>query len=183
MCGIARAESAASAAISAQMRENDRYVSVVTAQPAGTFRRTAAERADQRVSWERSDQAFFASGACHILAWTCRRWHCDRTIRIAGMRFGGEPRAFHVYATWETWAFDHSGWNAETDLLTVNADFEGRLVERFEISSTLADFCAGHHHRMPGEYWHDPVPRASAYVDRHTPPWTSHGRGVPEVTR
>jgi len=37
--------------------------------PAGMFRRTPEERADQEVSWRRTDQAFFAAGACHILAW------------------------------------------------------------------------------------------------------------------
>lgn len=36
--------------------------------PAGLFRRTDAERADQLLSWQRDDQAFFAAGACHILA-------------------------------------------------------------------------------------------------------------------
>ncbi|MBE1611454.1 hypothetical protein [Actinopolymorpha pittospori] len=32
------------------------------------YRRTPAQRADQRLAWERPDEAFFASGACHILA-------------------------------------------------------------------------------------------------------------------
>ena len=34
--------------------------------PAGVFRRTPAERADQELAWRRPDQAFFAAGACHI---------------------------------------------------------------------------------------------------------------------
>ncbi|MEU6137998.1 hypothetical protein [Nocardioides sp. NPDC047086] len=76
-----------------------------------------------------------------------------------------------MYASWSTWAFDHSGWSDETDLLSANADFEGRPVERIEITSTLAAFCAGHAHRMPGQFWQDPVPRAIRYLDRHTPPW------------
>lgn len=86
------------------------------------------------------------------------------------MRLEGDPQVFHVYATWQTWAFDHSGWNDETDLLAVNADFEGRHVERIEITSTLAEFCASHAHRMPDQYWQDPVPRAVRFVDRYIRP-------------
>jgi hypothetical protein len=99
------------------------------------------------------------------------------------MRFEGKLRAFHVYATWKTWAFDHSGWSTETDLLAANADFEGQPVERIEISSTLAEFCAEHYSRMPDQFWHDPVPRAMRYIDRHVPPWDRLRRGSPEVTR
>lgn len=87
---------------------------------SGAYRRTQAERDDQRLSWTRPDRAFFASGACHILAWACREAYPDRAVGIAAMRFVGEPRAFHVYATWRDAGFDHSGWNAESDLHAVN---------------------------------------------------------------
>lgn len=97
------------------------------------------------------------------------------------MRFEGEPRVFHVYAVWETWAYDHSGWNAETDLIAVNADFERRGVERFDITSTLAEFCAERQHRMPDQFWQDPRPRALDYLAHHVPPWEVQ-RGSPEVT-
>lgn len=138
---------------------------------AGVYRRTQAERDDQRLSWIRSDRAFFASGACHILAWACRDAHPDREVGIAAMRFVGEARAFHAYATWGSWSFDHSGWNAESDLLAVNSEYEGRQVERFEVRSRLADFCGDQWHRMPKDYWEDPSARARAYVRRFEPPW------------
>jgi hypothetical protein len=143
----------------------------VPAQASGEFRRTTLERSDQRVSWERPDQAFFASGACHILAWECRDLHRGHPLGIAAIRFADEERAFHVYATWQGWAFDHAGWNAETDLLTVNTEFEGRAIERIGITTGLAEFCARHYCRMPEQYWRDPVPRARAYAGRHRPPW------------
>jgi len=41
-------------------------------QAAGVYRRTQAEREDQLLSWQRGDRAFFAAGACHILAWRSR---------------------------------------------------------------------------------------------------------------
>lgn len=138
---------------------------------AGVYRRTQAERDDQRLSWIRSDRAFFASGACHILAWACREAYPGRAVGIAAMRFVGEPRPFHAYATWRDSGFDHSGWNAESDLLAVNEGYEGRQVERFEIRSDLADFCGDQHHRMPADYWEDPWDRARGYVQRFEPPW------------
>src|SRR3954451_12383895 len=98
------------------------------------FRRTPRERADQRVSWERPDQAFFASGACHVLAWACRDAYPDRSIGIAAARFAGEQQVFHVYAVWDGWAFDHWGWNLEPELLAANEVFEGQALERVQIT-------------------------------------------------
>lgn len=144
---------------------------MVTAEAAGSFRRTALERADQQVAWVRADQAFFAAGACHILAWACRDAYPVRSIDVAAVRLAGDPQIFHAYASWNGWAFDHSGWNPEPQLLAVNADFEGHPLERVGITVGLAEFCAEHHHRMPDQFWRDPLPRARRYVGRFTPPW------------
>jgi hypothetical protein len=138
---------------------------------SGVFRRTPLERTDQRVSWERPDQAFFASGACHILAWVCQESYPDRPIELAAMFLAGERHPLHVYAAWDGWGFDSSGWNLESELLKVNADFEGRPAERREITVGVAEFCGAHAHRMPHQYWRDPLPRARRYVVRHTPLW------------
>ena len=102
----------------------------MTAQAAGMFRRTEVERSDQRVAWERPDQAFFAAGACHVLAWACRDAYPDRLIGIEAVRFVGEQQVFHTYATWNGWTFDHSGWNPEPQLFAANTDFEGHPLER-----------------------------------------------------
>ncbi|MET8547128.1 hypothetical protein [Micromonospora zamorensis] len=105
----------------------------MTAVAAGAFRRTALERADQQVAWARADQAFFAAGACHILAWACRDAYPARSVDVAAVRLAGDPQIFHAYASWNGWAFDHSGWNPEPQLLAVNADFEGHPLERVGI--------------------------------------------------
>ncbi len=144
-----------------------------SAQAAGAFRRTDIERSDQRLSWERTDQAFFASGACHILAWVCRDTYADQSLGIEAVRAKGEQQVFHTYARWNGWAFDHSGWNPAQQLLAVNTDFEGHPLERVEVAVDLAEFCEQHHHRMPDQYWRDPLERAREYVGRHQPPWAS----------
>jgi hypothetical protein len=147
----------------------------MTAVAAGAFRRTPIERSDQRVSWERGDQAFFAAGACHILAFACRGFFPGTAIGITAMTMEGDEHPFHVYATWGDWAFDASGWNPEHDLVTVNAAFENRSIERVVVTTGLAEFCAAHLHRMPDRYWRDPLPRAREYVNRFTPPWSRLG--------
>lgn len=87
------------------------------------------------------------------------------------MRFEDEQQVVHTFATWEGWAFDHSGWNPEPQLLGVNADFEGHPLVRVEVTAGLAEFCEQHYHRMPEQYWRDPMPRAFDYVCRFQPPW------------
>lgn len=144
----------------------------MTPRAAGEFRRTPLERSDQLVSWERPDQAFFAAGACHILAWACRDVYASHDVGLAALRSADEPHAFHVFATWGWWAFDHSGWNFESDLVQANAAYEDRAVSRVAIDVSLAEFCGEQGHRMPHEYWSDPVPRARTYVARFRPPWS-----------
>lgn len=142
------------------------------ARAAGSLRRTPIERSDQRVSWERSDEAFFAAGACHILAWACRDSYPERSLQLAAMVTADKRQVLHVYATWDRWAFDYSGWNLESELLAANADFERVPLEKAEINVDLAGFCAEHLHRMPHQYWQDPLPRARDYLSRHVPPWS-----------
>ena len=109
-------------------------------QAAGAFGRTPIERSDQRVAWQRADRAFFAAGACHVLAWVCRDTFPERAVELASVRFAGEQQVFHTFATWDGRAFDHSGWNPEPELLAVNQAFEGHPLERVRISVALAKF-------------------------------------------
>lgn len=107
----------------------------------------------------------------------CRDSHPDQSIGLAAMLRADERHIVHVYATWSHWAFDYSGWNRESQLLAVNAEFEGLALQRIEITAGLAEFCATHLHRMPHQYWQDPLPRTRDYVNRHAPPWRSRELG------
>jgi hypothetical protein len=137
---------------------------VVDLQAAGVYRRTQAERDDELLSWQRTDRAFFAAGACHILAWTCRQLYPAQSIGIAALRAAEKDQVFHVFATWNDWAFDHCGWHPANDLVSVNQDFEGYPLVRVEIATDLAEFCRQHHHRLPHHYYDDPRPRARDYA-------------------
>jgi hypothetical protein len=86
----------------------------------------------------------------------CLGWRL-RCVASPGLRFAAEQQVFHVYAAWNGWAFDHSGWNPASELFRVNQDFEGRPLERVTITADLAVFCAGHNSRMPTQNWRDPA--------------------------
>lgn len=140
--------------------------------PAARFRRTQAERVDQLLSWKRSDQAFFAAGACHVLAWVAVDRYASAGFGIVGLRQLGEPYVSHVIISNGRWAFDHDGWTPLPELLRATAEYEPDPGwELLPITSTLRHFCAAHKSRMPAQYAHDPLPRARRYLrQRPRPP-------------
>ncbi|GAB2458065.1 hypothetical protein [Jatrophihabitans fulvus] len=138
--------------------------------PHGTYRRTEAERTDQEVSWQRSDRAFFAAGACHILAYTFLERPEAEGFGVVGLHRPGAPYLEHVYATDGEWAFDYCGWTREAELIEATLEFEtatdpGHRFERVEIDGSLDVLCMTYRHRSPVEYLHDPRPRARAFID------------------
>lgn len=134
-------------------------------QPPSAFRRTPRERADQLVSWQRSDQAFFAAGACHILAFAFLDAFPAAGFRPVALRENGAPN--HVYVTDGTWAFDHAGWTREAEILAVT----GCLPEPLGVD--LDTFCLRHHHRRRHQYAFDPWDRAHRYLAARVHPWPS----------
>ena len=150
--------------------------------PASRYRRTAAERADQLLSWQRSDKAFFAAGACHVLAWAFLQRYPAAGFAPVGLQESGEPVVSHVYVGDGRRAFDHDGWTLEDELLTVTraataSQTPGTLVERLALPGELTAFCARHNSRLPSQYAFDPWPRALAYIARFEPP-DAQGRSL-----
>jgi hypothetical protein len=139
-------------------------------QPSSLFRRTPEQLADQELSWQRSDQAFFAAGACHILGFAFQDAHPHAGFTITALRRRGHQHASHVYVSNGHWAFDHCGWTPETELLEATAAAEPDPPwERLPITTDLVTFCADHYHRPPHLFAHNPWPRAHAYLDRFEP--------------
>lgn len=73
--------------------------------------RTPHERRDQLASWRRSDRAFFASGACHILAYEMLRHLPAMQFYIETIRPRHGIAGTHAYVTDGEWAFDFNGWS------------------------------------------------------------------------
>ncbi|MFI0448664.1 hypothetical protein [Actinomadura sp. 6N118] len=133
--------------------------------PSAGFRRTAEERRDQLLSWNRGDTAFFAAGACHILAYAFLEKHPEAGFYPVGLWPCGAKDPSHVYVTDGTWAFDHDGWTLQSELLAVtraaepDADFQPR-----PIPINLGDYCARYNHRPRHLFAFDPWERALRYI-------------------
>jgi hypothetical protein len=83
------------------------------------FTRTDEERRDPFRNWRRSDRAFFASGACHILASLFVQLHQHEGFIAEYLQPRGGVRGSHMYATDGTWVFDFDGWTPRSELLEV----------------------------------------------------------------
>lgn len=132
--------------------------------PAAVFRRTPEERQDQQLAWNRPDQAFFAAGACHVLAFEFVAR--NPSYRIAALQKDDNEHPSHVIATDGTWAFDHDGWTPEAEILDVTAASEPGTWMLLPVTTDFDTFCAQNWHRPVRHFHQDPRPRARAYIDR-----------------
>lgn len=144
--------------------------------PPAQFFRTEAQKRDPALSWARDDRAFFAAGACHILAYARHELRPDG--RIIYTHPLGEHLGNHVYVRVNGWAFDFAGWTRENELLSVMRDayeprYPGWRIDLLEITQlSLAEFCQKYNHRPPEAYAQLPWDRARGYLRTfpETPP-------------
>lgn len=152
--------------------------------PPINYKRTDAERRDQRLAWQRPDKAFFAAGACHILAWTFLEVYPAAGFRPVGLRRVGQAHPGHAYVTDGTWAFDHDGWTLEEELLEVTRCAHTRSgpeieIERLDLGVDLEAFCVEHNSRTPDQFAFDPRPRALRYLATFDTPDEVLGTSAP----
>lgn len=145
--------------------------------PSLLFDRTAEERKDMFKSWARGDQAFFAAGACHILAELFVQLHAGEGYYKVYIKPAASFPGNHVYATNGTWAFDHNGWTKEQELLAVSEKaycerHPGWSYERRVIVEDIETFCRQNYHRLPWQFAYLPWERAYEYIQQFsaTPP-------------
>lgn len=139
------------------------------------YRIDKSVKSDPQRRWNLPDRVFFAAGACHILAHTLIERHPDfRPVWIKPAHgFTGN----HVVAVKGDLAFDYHGWTPWLRLLEHTRRKADRwwpgwscsLVElpvdvlTSEEKSRQYD---GLWLREPGQFLHDPLPRARRFVDR-----------------
>jgi hypothetical protein len=142
--------------------------------PSFDFDRTAEEKRDIFKSWARDDRAFFAAGACHILAALFVQLHQHEGYKMVYIKPAKGFAGNHVYASNENWAFDHNGWAKEERLLQLvdtaySEKYPGWNYERIVLEDsliTLEDFCRANFHRLPWQYPYLPWERAYKYIKR-----------------
>lgn len=133
--------------------------------------RTPAQKADLEWSWNRGDRAFFASGACHILAhaFLCspggKGFRPMMIVPATGFRGG------HVFATDGTTVFDYHGYSAHARFVEhyfakirrLFPGWQGSLVDVTDSFWTEAWFDA-YQHRRPQQFYRDPSERAAQFI-------------------
>ena len=140
--------------------------------PSLLFDRTPEERRDIFKSWARSDQAFFASGACHILADLFVQLHQHEGFRMVYIKPDSGLPGNHVYASDGVWAFDYNGWTKENELLEITEQayaqkYPGWCYTKQIIgpsSGALEKFCKANNHRLAWQFAHLPWERAYHYI-------------------
>jgi hypothetical protein len=88
-------------------------------EPGIHYTRTDEEFRDVFLAWQRDDRAFFAAGACHILAHQFLSLHYGEDYEFVLIR-PRRGRGFHAFAGDGRWAFDFNGWTREEELLRVH---------------------------------------------------------------
>lgn len=142
-------------------------------EPSLSYARSPLERKDPFVAWQRDDKAFFASGACHILAHMFLCLHQGEGFQLIYLRPKRNLPGNHLYASNGIWAFDFNGWTHEEELLSVTRQaytqkYPGWDFERIVIKEGLPAYIArGDHQLRPPEYFpHLPWERAYKYIQQ-----------------
>lgn len=142
-------------------------------EPGFIYQRAPEENRDMFLAWQREDKAFFAAGACHILAHMFLSLHYDEDYQLIYIKPKGDYPGNHMYASNGIWAFDFNGWTLEEELLEVTAAAYRQAYptwecERIVIAEGLPAYIAkGQHNLRPPEYFPElPWPRAYAYIQR-----------------
>ncbi|TDC88872.1 hypothetical protein E1161_22665 [Saccharopolyspora aridisoli] len=125
------------------------------------------------MSWQRPDKAFFAAGACHILAFAFLETYPETGFFPVGLWSDVSKNPHHVYVIDGTWAFDHDGWTPHTELLaTTHAAEPHTRYQPHRIEPDLDLLCERYHHRARHQFALDPWQRALRYLDLFPPPHT-----------
>ena len=137
----------------------------------GSVKRDPARR------WRLPDRVFFAAGACHILVWAFLDRYPDRGFRAVWVRPVAGFTGNHIVAVRGDLAFDYHGWSDWPTLMAHMAAKAGRWWPGWDY--TLVDLPAdvlvseaksltydGLHLRETGQFLHDALPRARAFLDR-----------------
>ena len=138
--------------------------------------RTPEEKADLEGGWARSDEDFFAAGACHVLAGAFLEAYPQSQFRPFMIQPARGFRSGHVVVASDTTAFDCRGFSPRAQFLSRYAEscqvlFSGWSYELVAVHDPIGwDFCRAHHHRHPSQFFRDALPRARAFLRRFAPP-------------
>jgi hypothetical protein len=133
--------------------------------------RTPTQKADLKWMWERGDRAFFAAGACHVLAHEFLQTEAGRGFYP--FMIVPEPgfRGSHVIATNGRIVFDYHGisfheayeQHFKRKIVRFFPDWRGQFIEAGDNFWTDAWFAA-HQLRRPDQFYRNPTERARRFI-------------------
>lgn len=136
---------------------------------------------DPVARWALPDRVFFACGACHVLAHAFLARHGKPEMRALWFRPARSFIGHHVVVAGGEWVFDYHGY-CERERYVARALARARqrwpgwsadLVEiprAVLVSESASREIPGLWLREPGQFLHDALPRAQAFLDRFPAP-------------
>ena len=135
-----------------------------------TFRSEAA-KCDPVQSWNRPERAFFAAGACHILADAFLRRFSASSFRAVLIHPHNAGRGSHVFVSDGNTVFDYHGFSSHAHFIRfyfrhLQRRFPGWQADLIPLSDppASAEFCRRYQHREPSQFLRDPMARAEAFL-------------------
>lgn len=145
------------------------------------YRTPPGTKSDPEKRWALTERVFFACGACHILAYAFCETYSDAGYGAVWIKPARGFTGNHIVAVQGDRAFDyhgHSNWPALVAHTTAKANrwWPGwtatlePLPNEVLISEALSRTYDGLWLREPGQFLHDALPRARAFLARFPPP-------------
>lgn len=146
------------------------------------YRINRERKRDPALRWALPDRVFFACGACHILAFAFLERYPHRCRKPAWLKpRSGLPGNHIVIASSDGWVFDYHGYSDRDRFLDHTfrkaarwwPGWDATLVElplEALTSEPRSRAIDGLWLREPGQFLHDALPRAHAYLDRFDAP-------------
>jgi hypothetical protein len=138
-------------------------------------------KSDPQMRWSLPDRAFFACGACHILAYAfLARWG-TADMQAVWIRPKPGYTGNHVFVDGGDWTFDYHGYAEKPHFIAHLWRGARRRWPGWDaalialdcdvlISEPKSRAYDGLRLREPGQFLHDAMPRAQAYLQRFRNP-------------
>ena len=139
------------------------------------------KKTDPVARWSLPDRVFFACGACHVLAYAFLERYGFDAGKPTWIKPGPGLTGNHVFIAYNEHVFDYHGHSKQTAFMAHlhrKAErwwpgWNASLVELPPdalISEAKSRTFDGLWLREPGQFLHNALPRARAYLDRFGPP-------------
>ena len=130
--------------------------------------------------WALPNRAFFACGACHVLAYAFLQRYGSSDMKALWLK--PEPGFIgnHIFIATDTWVFDYHGYSDRERFLAhtfrrARFFWPGWCATLVELPrDVLVSEAASRRYdglwlREPSQFFHDAMPRARAFVERFSP--------------